>query len=163
MSRRRGLPAARLEQRTAMAIDRRATGLTTLRVSLGVFFLFEGIGKLAWLTNASILAGRFNGWLSEADAASYSRWYLQHVAVPGVELFARLVPLGELAAGVALIAGVWTPLAAFLAFFMVMNIHVASGALFKMSFLTNGYGLPVVGSTLALAIGGVKLPFSLRR
>lgn len=163
MSRRRGLPASRLEQRAVMAIDRQGTGLTTLRLCLGVFFLFEGIGKLAWLTNASILAARFNGWLGDAGAASYSRWYLQHIAIPGVDVFARLVPLGELAAGIALIVGVWTPLAAFLAFFMVMNIHVASGALFKLSFLTNGYGLPVVGSTLALAIGGIRLPLSLRR
>ena len=163
MSRRRGLPAARLEQRAAMAIDRQGTGLTTLRLCLGVFFLFEGIGKLAWLTNAAILAGRFNGWLADAASGSTSRWYLEHVAVPGVQVFARLVPLGELAAGVALILGFWTPLAAFLAFFMVMNIHVASGALFKMSFLTNGYGLPVVGGTLALAIGGIRLPFSLKR
>jgi hypothetical protein len=45
---------------------------------------------------------------------------------------------------------------------MVLNIHIASGALFKYSFLTNGYGLPVLGSTLALAIGGVRLRWSLR-
>ncbi|MGE3956833.1 MAG: DoxX family protein [Vicinamibacterales bacterium] len=146
-----------------MAIDRHATGLTVIRISLGVFFLFEGIGKLAWLTNASILAGRFNGWLADAAVGSPSRWYLEHIAVPGTQVFARLVPLGELAAGVALILGVYTPLAALLAFVMVMNIHVASGALFKYSFLTNGYGLPVVGPTLGLAIGGIRLPFSLRR
>lgn len=163
MSRRRGLPASRMETRTAMAIDRHGTGLTVIRLCLGVFFVFEGIGKVAWLTDASILAGRFNGWLGDAAAGSASRWYLEHVAIPGVQLFARLVPLGEFAAGVALLVGFWTPLAAFLAFFMVMNIHVASGALFKMSFLTNGYGLPVVGSTLGLAIGGIRLPFSLRK
>jgi uncharacterized membrane protein YphA (DoxX/SURF4 family) len=146
-----------------MAIDRHASGLTIVRMCLGVFFIFEGIGKLTWLTNASILAGRFNGWLGEAAVGSTSRWYLEHVAIPGTAVFARLVPLGELAAGVALLVGFWTPLAAFLAFAMVMNIHVASGALFKWAFLTNGYGLPVVGSTLGLAIGGVRLPFSLRR
>jgi uncharacterized membrane protein YphA (DoxX/SURF4 family) len=146
-----------------MAIDRQGTGLTVLRLCLGVFFLFEGIGKLRWLLNASILAGRFNGWLADAPTGSMSRWYLEHIAIPGVAVFARLVPLGELAAGVALIAGLWTSLAAFLAFFMVMNIHVASGALFTYAFLTNGYGLPVVGSTLALAIGGIRLPLSLSR
>lgn len=146
-----------------MAIDRQGSGLTVLRVCLGVFFLFEGIGKLRWLTDASILGGRFAGWLTEAAAGSPSHWYLQHVAVPGTEVFARLVPLGELAAGVALLLGIWTPLAAFLAFFMVMNIHVASGLLFRYAFLTNGYGLPVVGGTLALAIGGIRLPFSVRR
>jgi hypothetical protein len=46
---------------------------------------------------------------------------------------------------------------------MVLNIHVASGALFKYAFLTNGYGLPVLGPTLGLAIGGIRLPFSLRK
>ncbi len=146
-----------------MAIDRQGTGLTVLRICLGVFFLFEGIGKLPWLINSGILAGRFSGWLSEVPAGSMSHWYLEHVAIPGTFVFARLVPLGELAAGIALIIGFWTPLAAFLAFFMVTNIHVASGVLFRYSFLTNGYGLPVVGSTLALAIGGIRLPFSLRR
>jgi uncharacterized membrane protein YphA (DoxX/SURF4 family) len=146
-----------------MAIDRQGTGLTILRICLGVFFLFEGIGKLPWLTNSSILAGRFSGWLADAAAGSMSRWYLEHIAIPGTAVFARLVPIGELAAGLALLVGFWTPLAALLAFVMVMNIHVASGALFKYAFLTNGYGLPVVGSTLALAIGGIRLPFSLRR
>jgi uncharacterized membrane protein YphA (DoxX/SURF4 family) len=146
-----------------MAIDRQGTGLTVLRVCLGVFFLFEGIGKIPWLFNSGILAGRFHGWLSDPTLGATGRWYLEHVAIPGTAVFARLVPLGELTAGLALIVGFWTPLAAFLAFFMVMNIHVASGALFKYAFLTNGYGLPVVGATLGLAIGGIRLPLSFRR
>ena len=73
------------------------------------------------------------------------------------------MPLAELAAGVALIADAWTRTAALLAFLMVLNFHVASGALFKYAFLTNGYGLPVLAATLGLAVGGVRLPFSLRR
>ena len=65
------------------------------------------------------------------------------------------MPLGEIVSGLALVAGFWTPLFAFIAFFMALNFHIASGALFKYSFLTNGYGLPVLGSTLALAaVGG---------
>jgi uncharacterized membrane protein YphA (DoxX/SURF4 family) len=150
-------------QGAALAIDRHGTGLMIIRVCLGVFFVFEGLGKFACFTNASILAGRFSGWLGDAAIGSTSRWYLEHVAIPGTPVFARLVPLGELAAGLALIVGFWTPLAACLAFLMVLNIHVASGALFHYAFLTNGYGLPVLGSTLGLAVGGVRLPFSLRR
>jgi uncharacterized membrane protein YphA (DoxX/SURF4 family) len=146
-----------------MAIDRQGSGLAVIRISLGVFFLFEGISKIGWFASSSILAGRFNGWLGDAAAGSLSRWYLEHVAIPGTVVFARLVPLGELAAGVALIAGVWTRAAALLAFLMVLNIHVASGALFKYAFLTNGFGLPVLGPTLGLAIGGIRLPFSFRR
>jgi uncharacterized membrane protein YphA (DoxX/SURF4 family) len=157
------LPSQAPIQGAIMAIDRQATGLTVIRLCLGVFFLFEGIGKIPWLVNASILAGRFNGWLSQAAPGSTSRWYLEHIAIPGTAVFARLVPLGELSAGIALLLGVWTPLAALLAFVMVLNIHVASGALFTSAFLTNGYGLPVLGPTLGLAIGGRRLPFSLKK
>ena len=85
-----------------------------------------------------------------------SDWYLHRIAIPGVAIFARLVPLGEFSAGVALVAGFWTPLFAFIAFFMALNFQIASGALFRYSFLTSGYGLPVLGSTLALALAGSR-------
>ena len=58
--------------------------------------------------------------------------------------------------------GFWTPLFAFIAFFMALNFQIASGAMFHYSFLSSGYGLPVLGSTLALALGGVRLPWSVR-
>jgi hypothetical protein len=45
---------------------------------------------------------------------------------------------------------------------MAANYQVASGAMFRLSFLTSGYGLPVIGSTLGLAIGGVRLPLSVK-
>jgi uncharacterized membrane protein YphA (DoxX/SURF4 family) len=146
-----------------MAIDRQGTGLTILRILIGVFFFFLGIGKIRWFTDPSILARQFDDWTRAAAAGSVSQWYMTRIAMPGVAVFARLVPFGEIAGGLALIAGVWTPLVAFLAFLMVLNIHVASGAIFRYSFLTNGYGLPVLGATLALAIGGVRLKWSLRQ
>jgi uncharacterized membrane protein YphA (DoxX/SURF4 family) len=145
-----------------MAVDRQGTGLAVLRIMIGVFFVFEGVSKLRWFTDSSILASRFADWHQAVAAGSVSAWYLSHIAVPGTAIFARLVPLGEICGGLALLIGFWTPLVAFLAFFMVLNIHIASGSLFKYSFLTNGYGLPVLGSTLALAIGGVRLRWSLR-
>ena len=144
-------------------MNRQGAGLTVIRILIGVFFIFEAIGKAGWLLDAGILAGRLTGWLTDAPPGSASRWSLEHVAMHGIGVFARLVPLGELAAGLALIAGVWTRTAALLAFLMVLNFHVASGAIFKYSFLTNGYGLPVLAATLGLAIGGTRLPFSLRR
>jgi hypothetical protein len=45
---------------------------------------------------------------------------------------------------------------------MVLNYHIASGAIFELSFLANRSGLPVLGSTLGLAVGGIRLPWSLR-
>lgn len=145
-----------------MAIDRQGTGLAVTRVCLGVFLLFQGINKYRWFVDTSILAEQFNGWLEMASPGSISRWYLDHVAVPGLAVFARLVPVGEVVSGLALIVGFWTPVFAFISFFMVVNFAVASGTIFTYSYLTNGYGLPVVGSTLGLILGGVRLPWSLR-
>jgi uncharacterized membrane protein YphA (DoxX/SURF4 family) len=145
-----------------MAIDRQGTGLATLRICIGIFFLFEGIGKIGWFTNPSLLAGQLSGWAQAVPPGSWSHAYLQRVALPYASTFARLVPLGELVSGAALIAGFWTPVFALIAFFMALNFQFASGALFKYTILTSGYGLPVFGSTLALAIGGIRLPWSMR-
>ncbi|HTK28469.1 MAG TPA: DoxX family protein [Vicinamibacterales bacterium] len=145
-----------------MAIDRQGTGLAVVRVLVGVFFLFEGLNKWRWLFNASILAGQLSGWQAASPAGALNVRYLSGIALPGVWLFARLVPAGEIACGLALIFGVWTTLAALVAFLMALNFQFASGALVKYSFLTSGYGLPVLGSTLGLAIGGVRLPWSIR-
>jgi uncharacterized membrane protein YphA (DoxX/SURF4 family) len=139
-----------------MAVDRQAAGIAVLRICLGVFFVFEGIGKLRWFTDSSILAGQLNGWQQAAPIGSLTHVYLTRVAIPGVALFSRLVPLGEIVSGLALLAGFWTPFFASVALFMALNFHVGSGALFKYSFLTNGYGLPVVGGTLALALAGTR-------
>lgn len=145
-----------------MAMDRQGTGLAVIRILIGVFFIFEGIGKLRWFTNASILANQLTGWHQAVAAGSLSAKYLERVALPGVAVFARLVPLGELCSGIALVVGFWTPLFALIAFCLALNFQFASGALFKYSFLTSGYGLPVLGATLGLAIGGVRLRWSIR-
>ncbi len=145
-----------------MAIDRQGTGLSILRICIGTFFIFEGLGKIRWFTDASLLADQLTGWSQAVPAQSLSHMYLERIAIPRVAIFARMVPLGEITSGVALVTGVWTPIFAFIAFFMALNFQFASGALFKYSFLTNGYGLPVLGSTLALAVGGVRLPWSIR-
>lgn len=145
-----------------MAIDRQGTGLAMTRVCLGVFFLFQGIGKYRWFADSSILAEQFRGWVEAVEPGSISRWYLDQIALPGLPIFARLVPLGEIVSGVALIVGFYTPVFAFISLFMVLNFAVASGNIFTYSYLTNGYGLPVVGSTLGLAVGGARLPWSVR-
>jgi uncharacterized membrane protein YphA (DoxX/SURF4 family) len=137
-----------------MALDRPPLGIVVLRICIGVFFVFEGLGKIRWFTDTSVLASQFASWSQAAPAGSISEMYLQRIATPGVTVLARLVPLGEIVSGLAMVVGFWTPFFAFVAFFMALNFHVASGALFKYSFLTNGYGLPVLGSTLALVLAG---------
>jgi uncharacterized membrane protein YphA (DoxX/SURF4 family) len=143
--------------------NRHTTGLTVLRIFLGVFFLFQGLGKLQWFVDPSIVLGQLRDWHGSVAPGSISARYLEQLAMPFAGVFARLVPVGEIACGLAMILGLWTPVAAFLALFMVLNFSVASGNIFRYSYLTNASGLPVVGGTLALALGGVRLPFSLRK
>ena len=135
-----------------------AYGLRALAFLLGVFFVFNGLDKIAWFADSSILAQRLAGWLQ--DAAPSTRWYLETVVAPGVPLFARLVPLAELSTGVALIFGFWTQMVAALAFLMVINFHVARGFFYEWEFLIDGTGLPVLGGLLVLALGASRLPFS---
>jgi uncharacterized membrane protein YphA (DoxX/SURF4 family) len=144
-----------------VAIDRQGTGLAILRICVGIFFIFEGVSKIRWFSDTSQLAGQLAAWAQAVPAGSWSHLYLERVALPHSAMFARLVPLGEMTSGAALVAGLWTPFFAFVAFFMALNFQVASGALFKYSALTSGYALPVLGATLALVVGGVRLPWSI--
>ena len=112
--------------------------------------------------DSSILKSQLELWLQNAAAGSISHAYLQRFAIPGAVVLARLVPAGEFICGLALLVGFWTPIFALLAFVMVLNYHIASGAIFELSFLANRSGLPVLASTLGLAIGGVRLRWSLR-
>ena len=77
-----------------MAIDRQGTGLSIIRIMIGVFFLFEGLGKWRGFFGSAPLAAQLAGWQHAAAAGSLSLRYLDRVAIPGVALFARLVPLG---------------------------------------------------------------------
>jgi uncharacterized membrane protein YphA (DoxX/SURF4 family) len=136
-------------------------GLRALSLMLGTFLVFMAIDKVAWLTDVGILAGLFREWLETAPPAS--RWYLETVAIPGAPVFARLVPLGEVTVGTALICGFRVRLAAAMMLLMVLNFHFASDLLFHYNYLINAYGLPVLSGLVALVIGGARLPFSVSR
>ena len=138
-----------------------ASALRILSLVMGVFLVFMAIDKILWLTDTAFLTSRLYEWLQTARPPN--RWYLENVAIPGAPLFARLVMLGELATGAALICGFRVRMAAGVALFMVLNFHFASDVLFHYSYLTNGYGPPVLGGLLALAIGGARLPFSVSK
>jgi uncharacterized membrane protein YphA (DoxX/SURF4 family) len=151
-----------------MAVANRTTpggaysvALRVMGLAIGLFFLFNGLDKRTWFLDSSILDDRLGEWLE--NAAPSVRWYIETLAVPGVPLFARLVPLAELLTGAALIVGFWTRLAAFLALMMVTNFNFARGMFHSGEFLTDGVGFPVVGGLLALTIAGTRLPFSLSK
>jgi uncharacterized membrane protein YphA (DoxX/SURF4 family) len=105
--------------------------LVVLRVSLGIFMIAKGLDKLGWFVHPDLLAVKLNAFLAKATPAN--RWWVT-LLIPGVAVFARLVPFGELAAGASLIVGRFTRLAAILAFLMILNFHLATGALLHWDF-----------------------------
>ncbi len=146
----------------AAATPAAALALRLLAVMIGVFFIGMSSSKIAWLTDSNILLQKFQA-IFLPKAPPIVRWYLETVCIPGVPLFARLVPLGELAAGLALILGFWTRMAAVAALLMVLNFHFATSAFWSIDFLRDGTGLPLLGGLLALAVTGARLPFSLSK
>jgi uncharacterized membrane protein YphA (DoxX/SURF4 family) len=133
-------------------MSRERVALLAVRIALGVFFIFEGWDKLPWMANPGLLTDALRKWADTGVPAS--KWYIETVLIPGAPLFARLVFLGEVATGLALLSGVWLRLAAVIAFFMVLNIHFAHSSIFQYGFLSKGDGLPILGGLLALAITG---------
>ena len=135
-----------------------AGALRILSVMMGVFLVCMGLTKIDWLMDGGILARLLQEW--RGTARPLALWYLDTIAIPGAPVFARVVLLAELAAGAALVLGVRVRLVAFLLLLMVLNFHLASDLIFDYSYLTNPYGLPVLGGLLALALGGTRLPLS---
>jgi uncharacterized membrane protein YphA (DoxX/SURF4 family) len=133
-------------------MSREKVALLAVRIALGVFFIFEGWDKLPWMTDPGMLTTILKKW-ADAGVPS-SRWYIETILIPGVPVFARLVFLGEVAAGLALLSGFWLRPTAILAFFMVLNIHFAHSSIFQYGFLSKGDGLPILGGLIALAIAG---------
>ena len=138
-----------------------AGALRILSVMMGVFLFSMGLTKIDWLMDGGILTQMLQEW--RGTARPLARWYLDTIAIPGAPVFARVVLLAELAAGAALVLGVRLRMTAALALLMVLNFHVASDVIFDYSYLTNGYGLPVLSGLLALALAGTRLPFSLSK
>ncbi len=133
-------------------------GLRILALVMGLFLFLMGVDKVAWITDSNILVSQLLEWRDSAFGSSL--WYLETIALPGASVFARMVPVAEMCAGFALFVGYRVRLVALLALAMILNFHFASGVLFSMNYLTNGYGLPVVGSLLALGLSGRRLPWS---
>jgi uncharacterized membrane protein YphA (DoxX/SURF4 family) len=142
-------------------MSRDRVALLVVRIALGIFFIFEGWDKLPWMTNPGLLAAALQKWAD--TGVPIAKWYIETILIPGVSVFARLVFLGEVAAGLALISGIWLRPAAILTFLMVLNIHFAHSSIFQFGFLSKGDGLPILGGLLALAIAGGNSSSKLNR
>jgi putative oxidoreductase len=112
--------------------------LALLRIAAGVTLLGPGLSKLGWFAHPA-LEPILATWAQHSPAGVVTSYL--HVVTPHHAALARVVAVGELGLGALLVLGLFTPLAAALAFFMVANFHFASGAMFHTSWFTGGNGL----------------------
>jgi uncharacterized membrane protein YphA (DoxX/SURF4 family) len=113
--------------------------LALLRIAAGLSLFMSGLQKLAWFGSTAGLDQKLTDWAAH-PANAFMAKYLAFVT-PHHGLFARLVVLGELGLGALLTLGFLTPLAALLAFLMVLQFQLASGQLFSLNYLRGQSGL----------------------
>lgn len=112
--------------------------LALLRIAAGVSLFAAGLHKLQWFTHPP-LDQRFLEWSqhpANAMVAKYLHFVSNHPSI-----LSRMVVMGELGLGLLLIIGFLTPLAALLAFFMVLNFQFAGSSMFSLDYLTGQSGL----------------------
>jgi uncharacterized membrane protein YphA (DoxX/SURF4 family) len=104
-----------------------ARGIAIIRIGLGIEFLVWGWSKYleGWLINGGGLARDLQG--ADANPLPLYADFLTAVVVPNVDLFARLVTLGELGAGLSLTLGLLTRLGAGTGLLLVLNFLLMRG------------------------------------
>jgi putative oxidoreductase len=112
--------------------------LALLRIATGVSLIGTGLKKVSWFAHP-MLEQQLAGFASHAPNGLVTSYL--HAVTPHHAVLARVVVLGELGLGTLLILGLFTPLAAALAFLMVAQFHFASGAMFQAMYFVGQNGL----------------------
>lgn len=105
---------------------REAQALALLRVTAGLFLLVQGYEKWTDPHFAGKLSGYIEAWTAGTHPFDLYKLFLQAVVLPNVGAFAALVTLGELFAGLSLLAGFLVQWSAPAVFFMCLNFFLAA-------------------------------------
>ncbi len=119
-----------------------------LRIAAGLFFLGQGINKLDWYATSEFLRTSLDRYAQ--NATSLTLWYQNHVAYPGIEVWTRIIPTGEMLIGIALILGLLTRPTLIIALALVLNYHLANGSLFSFTLVSNPFGLLLLSVLVVL-------------
>jgi len=130
-----------------------------LRIAVGAFFIAQGLNKLDWYTTSEFLRTSLDRY--SQNPPSFTLWYQQHVAYPGIEAWSRMIPTGEMLIGIALVLGLLTRATIIIAIALVVNYHLTSGTLFAVSFFSNPYALLLLSCLLFLLVSRAEGAFSI--
>lgn len=100
--------------------------IVVLRVYTGLFFIWNGFGKVSRDNFADGMEGFLNAQL--ANSFSFYRPFIESVVLPNKTVFAAMVAWGELAVGLAMLVGLATRYAAAAGAILVLNFWFAKGA-----------------------------------
>jgi NADH dehydrogenase len=101
--------------------------LSVLRIYVGYYLFFQGIGKFHRNFPKGDWIGRQIGDIASLDLYPWYKAFLQRYVVPHSELFGYLVMVGEIAVGVCLLLGLFTRLSALVGLFMLSNYYLGPG------------------------------------
>ena len=109
--------------------ERASTAALPLRLFVGGVFLHASLRKHAdgWLTNTHMLTTTLQGWLDSGKAYTVYAPFLRGVVLPHVAQFSFAVAIGELLTGAALLAGLFTRVAAFGALLLSTSFLLGKG------------------------------------
>ena len=113
----------RLESRPPGAV--RHWPILALRVYTGLFFAWNGFGKISRGNFADGMEGFLNAQLDNSFA--FYRPFIESVVLPNKAVFAAVVAWGEFAVGLAMIVGLATRYAAAVGAILVLNFWFAKG------------------------------------
>lgn len=101
--------------------------LSILRIYVGYYLFFQGIGKFQRKFAKGDWIGRQIGDVATLDLYPWYKTFLQRYVVPHSELFGYLVMIGEIAVGVCLLLGLFTRVSAFIGLVMLVNYYLGPG------------------------------------
>jgi thiosulfate dehydrogenase [quinone] large subunit len=101
--------------------------LAILRIYVGYYLFFQGIGKFQRNFPKGDWIGRQIGDIASLDLYPWYKAFLQSYVVPHSELFGYLIMIGEIAVGVGLLLGLFTRLSALVGLFMLVNYYLGPG------------------------------------
>ena len=101
--------------------------LAVLRIYVGYYLFFQGIGKFQRNFPKGDWIGRQIGDIASLDLYPWYKGFLQRYVVPHSELFGYLIMIGEIAVGAGLLLGLFTRLSALVGLFMLANYYLGPG------------------------------------
>jgi thiosulfate dehydrogenase [quinone] large subunit len=137
--------------------------LAVVRIALGLWFLKAALSKLGlvWVLGYVPLPGangRFQAfqakqvaaWVATPEIAGWYRAFLDSVVLPNAAAFAHLQAVGETAAGLGLLLGLFTPVSAGVALFLTLNYALAT---IHQGFFHQGFHFLLIVCLVAVLFG----------